>query len=177
MKKFLFSLALLFSVALWCSICCAGDYKLGYVSIQKAVIDSLAGKEAMAKFQEVVKEMEDDILREKAEIEKLGEVLQKQSMMLTDDIRREKEKDFLRRKRDYERQVKDSQGEVQLKEAELTNDILEDLIPIVQKYGKENNYSIIFEKADRVLLYASDALDITDKIIAIYDAQYKKGKK
>jgi Skp family chaperone for outer membrane proteins len=54
---------------------------------------------------------------------------------------------------------------------------LEDLIPIVQKYGKENNYSIIFEKADRVLLYASDALDITDKIIAIYDAQYKKGKK
>jgi outer membrane protein len=147
------------------------------VAIQIAVIESAAGKDTMAKFQEEIKAIENTILKEKASIEKLGEVLQKQSMMLTDSVRREKEKDFLRKQRDYERQVKDSKSEVQLKEAELTNDILQDLIPIIQEYGKKNGFTIIFEKNERNILYASDAIDLTAKVTAIYDAQYNKNKK
>ncbi len=174
MKKIVCSVSLTVAFMLVCSAGLAADYKLGYVSIQKAVSDSIAGKEAMEQFAGEVKRMEESLLKEKEEIEKLGEVIQKQSMMLTDEVRREKEKDFLRRKRDYERQVEDSKTEIQIKEAELTNDILEDLIPIVKKYGEDNKYSIIFEKNDRTLLYVSEALDLTDKIMAIYDKQYQK---
>ena len=162
------------AVFMLCSASSAGEYKFGYVSIQKAVTESVAGKKALDKFGEQVKQTEQDLLKEKEDIEKLGEMIQKQSMMLTDEVRREKEKEFLRRQRDYERLVKDSKTELQIKEAELTNDILEDLLPIVQKYGKDNKYSIIFEKSERVLLYADEALNLTDKIIAIFDAQYQK---
>ena len=177
MKKQLFTAAFLLAVLLISNKSFAEDYKFGYVAIQIAVVESAAGKDTMAKFQEDIKAIEDTILKEKASIEKLGEVLQKQSMMLTDSVRREKEKDFLRRQRDYERQVKDSKSEVQLKEAELTNDILQDLIPIIQEYGKKNGYTIIFEKNERNILYASDAIDLTAKVTAIYDAQYNKNKK
>ena len=177
MKKQLVVTAFLFATLLISNSSFAGEYKFGYVAIQTAVVESAAGKDTMAKFQEEIKQIEDTILKEKASIEKLGEVLQKQSMMLTESVRREKEKDFLRRQRDYERQVKDSKSEVQLKEAELTNDILQDLIPIIQEYGKKNDYTIIFEKNDRNILYASEAIDLTAKVIAIYDAQYNKNKK
>jgi len=177
MKRFLMTAAILVPLLIISSKSFAGDYKFGYVAIQKAVIESAAGKDAMAKFQKDVKEIEDTILKEKASIEKLGEVLQKQSMMLTDSVRREKEKDYIRKQRDYERQVKDSKSEVQLKEAELTNDILEDLLPIIQKYGKDNGYTVVFEKNERNILYASDSIDLTDKVIAIFDAQYNKNKK
>ncbi len=174
MKKSFCAVSILISVFMVCSVCAAADYKLGFVDIQKAVTESLAGKAANDRFTEEAEKMKDDILKEKESIEKLGEVLQKQSMMLTDDVRREKEKDFLRRQRDYERQVKDSKTELQIKEAELTNDILEKLLPVVKKFGKDNGFSIIFEKSERMVLYADDALDLTDKIIAIYDAQYRK---
>ncbi len=177
MKKQLFTAAFLLAVILISNKSFAGESKFGYVAIQIAVIESAAGKDTMAKFQEEIKAIENTILKEKASIEKLGEVLQKQSMMLTDSVRREKEKDFLRRQRDYERQVKDSKSEVQLKEAELTNDILQDLIPIIQEYGKKNGFTIIFEKNERNILYASDAIDLTAKVTAIYDAQYNKNKK
>lgn len=177
MKKQLFTTAFLFAVLLISNKSFAEESKFGYVAIQIAVIESAAGKDTMAKFQEEIKAIEDTILKEKASIEKLGEVLQKQSMMLTDSVRREKEKDFLRRQRDYERQVKDSKSEVQFKEAELTNDILQDLIPIIQEYGKKNGYTIIFEKNERNILYASDAINLTAKVTAIYDAQYNKNKK
>ncbi len=151
----------------------AADLKIAYVDIQKAVADSTAGKNAGERFKADVKKAEDSLMKEKNEVEKLGETLEKQSAMLSEDTRREKEKDFLRRKRDYERLLKDQQTELQIKEAELKNEILGSLIPIIQKYGKENGYSIIFGKSDVLLLYASDSLDITDKIIAIYDAEAK----
>jgi len=151
----------------------AADLKIAYVDIQKAVGESSAGKNAGERFKGDVKKAEDSLMKEKNEVEKLGESLEKQSAMLSEDSRREKEKDFLRRKRDYERLLKDQQTELQIKEAELKNEILGGLIPIIQKYGKENGYSIIFGKSDVLLLYASEALDITDKITAIFDAEYK----
>ncbi len=177
MKKIIISVSFVLAVFMFCSFCSAGEYKFGYIDIQKAVTESLAGKEAMQKFEGEVKKMEEEILQDKDEVEKLGEIIKKQSMLLTDDVRREKEKDYLRKQRDFERKVKDSKTELQIKEAEFTNDILEDLIPIVQKYGKENNYSIIFQNEVRVLLYVSDALDLTEKIMSIYDAQFQKEKK
>jgi outer membrane protein len=160
-----------------CSSAGAQNFKFGYVDIQRAVTESAAGKDAMEKFKGTVSRMEAAILAEKEQIERLGETMQKQSMMLTDDIRREREKELLRRQRDYERQVKDSQTELQIKEAELTNDILEELLPIIQKYGKDNNFTIIFEKSDKVLLYAVDSLNVTDAVLALFDAQYTKRKK
>lgn len=151
----------------------AADLKIAYVDIQKAVADSKAGKNAGDRFQRDVKKAEDSLMKEKNAVEKMGEALEKQNAMLSADSRREKEKDFLRRKRDYERMLKDQQTELQIKEAELKNEILGGLIPIIQQYGKENGYSIIFGKSDVLLLYASDALDITDKITKIYDSKYK----
>lgn len=172
-----------FAAAIACTVLMFGmpaagaDYKIGYVDIQRAVSESIAGKEASERFKTEVKKAEDSLLKEKNEVEKLGEALEKQSVMLTEDVRREREKDFLRRKRDYERMLKDQQTELQIKEAELKNDILESLLPIIQQYGKENGFSIIFGKSDVLLLYASDALDITDKIVALYDEAYKNSPK
>ena len=172
MKKCI--LAALISMAFcWTSAVQAADLKIAYVDIQKAVGDSVAGKNAGERFKGDVKKAEDSLMKEKNEVEKLGETLEKQNAMLSEDTRREKEKDFLRRKRDYERLLKDQQTELQIKEAELKNEILGGLIPIIQKYGKENGYSIIFGKSDVLLLYASESLDITDKITTIYDAEYK----
>ncbi|MCP4713801.1 MAG: OmpH family outer membrane protein [Deltaproteobacteria bacterium] len=174
MKKAGIFACLVMIACLYCTAASATDYKIGYVAIQKAVTESLAGKEAMKRFEVDVKQLEEDLLKEKADIEKLGEMLQKQSMMLTDDVRRSKEKDFLKRQRDYERSVKDTKTDIQIKEAELTNEILEDLLPLITKYGKDNGYSVVFEKNERILLYAAEALDLTDKIIALFDAKHNK---
>ncbi len=177
MKKYFITGAIVCAAFLAVSVCSAADLKIAYFDIQKAVAESTAGKSAGEKFKGDVKKAEDSLMKEKNAVEKLGETLEKQSAMLSEDARREKEKDFLRRKRDYERMLKDQQTELQIKEAELKNEILSVLIPIIQKYGKENGYSIIFGKSDVVLLYASDSLDITEKIIAIFDSEYKNKPK
>jgi len=174
MKKRVWLAAGIVAGALICSPAMAAENKFGYVSIQKAATESVAGKEATGKLNEQFNQARENLATDEAEIKKLEEALNKQGMMLTDKVRREKLKEYLRRKRNFERSVKDAEAELQLKEEELKDEILEDLIPIVQKYGKENGFTFIFEKDRSSMLFALDELDITDKVIAIYDAQYKK---
>lgn len=174
MKKTLLSLMLTGALLAGVTICNAAELKIGYVNIQRAVAESKAGKAANEKFTVEANRIRDDIMKEKESIEQAAEMLQKQSAMLTEDVRRSKELDMARRQRDYERMVEDQKGELQLKEAQLTGEILEQLIPIVRDYGKKHEFSIIFERSERVLLYAADSLDLTDKVIAIIDAGFQK---
>ena len=68
MKKVLFIAAALFTVFVYCSSAMAEEYKLGYVDIQKAVMESIAGKEAMVSFEDEVKKMEEAIKKIKVVI-------------------------------------------------------------------------------------------------------------
>jgi outer membrane protein len=176
MKKTLLSLMLSIALIAGATICTAAELKIGYVNIQRAVGESKSGKAANEKFTVEAGRIRDDIMKEKESIESAAEMLQKQSAMLTEDVRRSKELDMGRRQRDFERMVEDQKAELQLKEAQLTGEILEQLIPKVRDYGKKHGFSIIFERSERVLLYANQSLDLTDKIIAILDAGAQKKK-
>jgi outer membrane protein len=176
MKKTLLSLMLSIALIAGATICTAAELKIGYVNIQRAVGESKSGKAANEKFTVEAGRIRDDIMKEKESIESAAEMLQKQSAMLTEDVRRSKELDMGRRQRDFERMVEDQKAELQLKEAQLTGEILEQLIPIVRNYGKKHGFSIIFERSERVLLYADQSLDLTDKIIAILDSGAQKKK-
>jgi len=57
------------------------------------------------------------------------------------------------------------------KDAELTQKILADIQQILQKFAASEKYSILLEK--RAALVTDEGLDVTDKIIKIYDAQKK----
>jgi outer membrane protein len=174
MKKNLLSLMIATALLAGAAVCGATEMKIGYVDIQRAVMESKSGKAANEKFTAEASRVKDELLKEKEKIEQAAEMLQKQSAMLTDDVRRSKELDMARRQRDYERMVEDQKGELQLKEAQLTGEILEELIPIVRDYGKKHGFSIIFERSERVVLHIDPALDLTDKIIAILDAGSQK---
>jgi outer membrane protein len=174
MKQFKVVVGSVLMVLLAGSIVLAEEYKIGFVDLQRALNESSAGKQAKEKFTAEVKRAESDIMRRKEEVEKLGASLEKQSSMLKDEARADKEKQFIQMQKDYERKVKDAKDELQIKDAQLTKGILEDLVTIIKNYGKENKYTIIFEKSETVLLYATESIDLTEKILSLYDSQAKK---
>jgi outer membrane protein len=177
MKQFTVVVGSLLFALLASSIVSAEEYKIGFVDLQRALNESSTGKQAKEKFTAEVKKVEADIMRKKEEVEKLGASLEKQSSMLKDEARAEKEKQFIQMQKDYERKVKDAKDDLQIKDAQLTKGILEDLVTIIKKYGKENKYTIIFEKSETVLLYAAESIDLTVKILALYDSQSSAKKR
>jgi outer membrane protein len=147
--------------------------EIGYVDLQKALNTSISGKEARKNFSNKVKKTQNLLEAKQKELKELKDSLEKQSFILSEDARNEKEREYQNRMRDYQRLIKDSQEELKREEAEMVKKIYKELRVVVDKIGKKGNYTIIFEKNASAILYASDTVDLTDDVIKAYDEQKK----
>jgi len=97
--------------------------------------------------------------------------------MLNEETFSTKEKEYQSKLRDFKRLYQESQDELKVKDNEAVKDILENLVRVVQEYGKEKGYTFIFEKSESALLFSDETREVTEEIIKIYDQQYlAKGK-
>ncbi len=56
---------------------------------------------------------------------------------------------------------------------EKSRNISMNLQKLIQKVGADEGYTFILEKNETIVLYTSKAIDITDRIIKLFDAQKK----
>lgn len=145
--------------------------KIGFIDIQRAITESQAGKRAKEKFQAQVKKVEADLLKEKLEIERLKNDLDKKAPLLRDDERRNLEADLQRRYVNYQRTMADYQQELRQREGEMTGDILRDLEKIVDELGKREKFTLILERSQ--ILYSDHGIDITNRVIEAYNSRTK----
>jgi outer membrane protein len=145
--------------------------KIGFVDIQRAITESNAGKRAKERFQAQVKKAESDLLKEKSELERLKNDLDKKGPLLKDEEKRNLEGDLQRRFVNYQRGMQDLQQELRQKENEMTGDILRELEKIVTEVGKAEKFTLILERTQ--ILYTDQAIDITNRVIEVYNSRSK----
>jgi outer membrane protein len=172
------AVSLLFAFALiLSSSAIAQDLKIGYVDLRLALNESEAGKKAKADLESMIKIKQAAIDEKGKSIEKLKGDLEKQASVLSEEARKSKEEEIERHIRDYQRLVQDAQTEVKKKESELTGTILKELREIIDKIGKEENYTLILENVEGLILYSKKDIDLTEKVIKAYnETKAKKGK-
>jgi outer membrane protein len=141
--------------------------KIGFVNIQKAISESKAGERARKRFEGDIKSKEAALVKEKQAIERMKRDLDKKALLLKADERLKVQREFQRRVRDYERQMTDAQEELQVKEREMTAEILKGLQTIVQEIGKSRKFTLILDRSQ--LLYTDKGIDITNDVIQLYN--------
>lgn len=152
----------------------AETLKIGYVDLQRALNESEAGKKAKDAFKGEMTRMEQKLERNKAEVQKLGEELEKKMTILRDEERDSLERDYRQKLRDFERLYKDSQQELKIKDRDLTGRILEELREIILDIGQQGSYTVILEGNNTVVLYGAKTIDLTEQVIQTYN---QKGSK
>jgi len=157
----------------WFGSVLAAELKVAYVDIQKAVNESNAGKEAKKAITKDVEKFQHIAADKQKELQTLKESLDKQALMLTPDARANKEKEYQNKLREFQRWGEDTQNEVNQKRMEMERNISVALIKVIQKIGADEGYTVILEKNESIVLYASKTIDITDRVIKAYDAQKK----
>jgi len=156
------------------SIIHARELKIGYVDMNRALNECDEGKKAIAILEKMVKEKQEIIRKKEEEIKKLDEEISRQSSILNPDALREKQDERERLMRDYRRMVKDSQEEVEKKRQDFMEKILKQLRETAQQIGKEEGYTIIFEKVASGIVYIPKEFDLTDKLIKRFNEISKK---
>src|SRR5258706_12215448 len=81
----------------------AQEPKIGYVDLQRALNESEAGKKAKEEFKVQVDKLQVDLKKQRDEIDRLKEQIEKKSLVLKEEERRNLEKDYEKRLRDFER--------------------------------------------------------------------------
>ncbi|MFH1624331.1 MAG: OmpH family outer membrane protein [Pseudomonadota bacterium] len=147
---------------------------IGYVDLQRALNMSDAGKEAKRLFSQKVRKAQETVEAKQEELKRLKDSIEKQSLILKGDAKRERERAYQKELRDYQRFIKDSQEELKREEAEMSQDIISELGKVVERIGKEGNYVLILEKTRSAVLYASDTVDLTGTVIKAYNEQRKQ---
>ena len=163
------------ALALLCTLAAGAraDMKLGYVDLQRALNESDAGKSAKERFKVQVDRLQVDLKKKKDALDSMKEQLEKKASVMKPEEARNLESDYQKKLRDFERAYKDSQGELQQKDNELTVELLKELQVVIEEFGKEQSYSIILEQSSSSVLYGSPDLDLTEQIIARYNARKK----
>ena len=153
----------------------AAATRIVYVDVQKVLVRSVAGLAAREQLEREKVAMQKDVDNRRVEVEKLREELEKKGLVLTADAKREKEETLQRKIRDLRRLSEDLQKELQAKEQQLTQRILQDLTGLIEKIGKDKGLLMVLERRSAGVIYGDPEADITDEIIRAFDQE--KGRK
>ena len=146
-----------------------GVVKIGVFNLQKAINDSKKGQAAKSRLVSKFDRLNKQLQAEEAEIKKLQQDMDRQASMLSYEARTEKEKTLRRKMRDFQDHYNDATKEMQKEEMEATKPIVEELLKIAADIGKERGYTLIMESQKAGIVYAPDALDITEDVVKQLD--------
>ena len=144
--------------------------RVAVIDVQKVLTQSTAGKAAYEK----LKKMQDDKMQQaKAmdeELKKLDADIATKRLSLSEDKLTEMQKSLADKRINMQRYAQDAEREIgEARDRELM--ALEGKIkPVIDALGKEMGLAAIFNKFESGLVYASDAIDITDTVIQRFNA-------
>lgn len=156
---------------------CADVAKIGTVNFEKIFNSSAAGKAVKNQINEEGRGMNADLEKIQKDIKELQDLLSKaDSAGVMDESAKENKRWELERKIDEVKALKKRYDrKIQELQVRLINGVRKDVLGIIAEYGKKEGYLMIIE--DINVVYTPKTLDITDKIIQLYDTQYSKKSK
>jgi outer membrane protein len=146
----------------------AQDGKIGYIDSIKIFAEYQETQDAERIYRQEVDQWTAQKQRMEQDIVKLRDELQAQSLMLSEEKKKEKKLELERKMAEYQQFMDEIFGDDGLaaqRNRELTQPIVEKINRILEDLGKEQGYSIIFDVANANIVYANKALDLTDVVL------------
>ncbi len=178
MKKFLAVALSVVFVFSFVSIAEA-ELKVGVVDLYRVLNESEEGKKAVNELQSMLDSRQKTLEEKQKKIQTLKEEYEKKKAVLSEDARKSKEDEIDRLARELQRTAADYQVELQKKQNEITQSLLKEIRQVINEFAQKEGYNLIIEKAEPLIIYVTPEVEITDKIINIFNqkSSASKGKK
>lgn len=169
MKKFLVTIALA-ALAAPMFAQNAAPQRVAVIDYQKVLLTSVAGKATSEKFKKLVEDREAQGQKLQGEIKKLEDDINGKKMSLSEEKLSDMQKQLSDKRIALQRYGQDAQRELEEAEDREMAALQSKVLPVITAIGKEMGLAAVFSKFQSGLLYASDAIDITDTVIKRFDA-------
>lgn len=146
----------------------AQDIKIGYVDLQRALNQVDEGRKAKSRLEKEFEKKQSMLDKKQTQVKELKEQLDS-GMMLSEEAKQKKAVELQKQLAELQQLYMKMQRDLAQKEAEATQKIFKKMGKIVEKIAEEKDYDLILEKTESSVLYANDAMDLTDELIKRYD--------
>ncbi len=165
-----------FSVSLVQAAAEGGALNIGMVDLQFALQNVEAGKQAKSQLEKEMLAKKQLIEKTQASLQKEMEEADKNAAIMNEAARAKKNAELQKKIAAFQKTYQDSQMDMQKRERELTQPIIEELRTIVQGLAKAQNLQLVLEKNSGAVLFVKDERDITKEVVEAFNSR-KKGKK
>jgi len=160
------------AVMIWTTGALAADGAIAVVDFQRILDESAAGKAAQATINKKGKEMETDLKTRGGELEEMKQQLQREALVMSREMREQKERDFRIKLNDFKEMQKEFAQTAREMQLRAMAEIREGVDKIAAAIGEEEGFRLIIEKQEAGVLYMPASIDLTARVIERYDAAY-----
>lgn len=168
MKLFLTLAAVMMTASL-----ASADFKLAYVDVQKAIEKSSAGKKAKEDMKKEAEKKNKDLEKKKADVDKMREDIEKKRSVLSEEAFGKRAAELQEEMQKFNVLAQKAQQELQKKEADLLQPIVEKMKKVIATLAKDKGLSMVIQSNQnaQIVLFATPESDITEDVVKAFDKE------
>jgi len=145
--------------------------KVGIIAFQNAIISTKDGQKAAAELTAKFAPRKSDLEKKQSTIAQLQDQLRKGTNTMSEDAKQKLMREIDQNTKSLNRETEDAQAELDQEQNKIMQELGQRIIAVIDKYAKENGYSLIVDVSSQQtpVIYAANSIDITQDIIALYD--------
>ena len=137
--------------------------KFAFINSKVLLEQSPQAIAANTELQKLFGEREQNLRDLAKNIQEMEKTYQTDRAIMSDEQKNKAEDNIVQNKRRFQFEQQSLKEDVQAKQRELLQQVQSDIKSVIQAYGESQGYDFIF--TDASIAFASDAVDITDKIL------------
>ena len=149
----------------------AAPVKLGVIDIQAAIIQTKDGQKAAADLKTKFGPKQSELEKKQNDIQQLQATLSKGSNAMSDEAKQKTMREIDAKNTSLKRDTEDANADLEQEQQRIMGDLGGKMISVLNKYATDNGYAMVIDISSQQtpVLFASNTIDITRDIIAMYD--------
>ncbi|MFP8873723.1 MAG: OmpH family outer membrane protein [Myxococcota bacterium] len=147
----------------------AEPVKIGVIDLQQAVVSTEDGRKVREELEAKAQAAQKQLQPKLQKFQELQAEVQEMQHVLSQEALQKRQFDLMEMQGQIENEGRGLEQQLKLDEARLMAPLQEKFGTVVERIGKEKDFSLILLRGSPGLAYAREALDITDLVIAEFD--------
>jgi outer membrane protein len=159
------------SAAAWAQT--APALKIGVFDANRVSEETDEGKRIAAKLSAFGDKKKADLAAKEKEISDLRAQLDSQNLSLSPEKMQQMQKDVQKKGLELQQAQESARSEFQIEVSEAQNKFQEQLIRVINQFGRDEGFTIVLERSTGGVAFASESVDITTAIVDKFNEMVK----
>ncbi|MGH9365154.1 MAG: OmpH family outer membrane protein [Thermoanaerobaculia bacterium] len=142
-----------------------GPARMAVIDVERLIRESAMGREAFGRVKKLNDQKKDEADKLAKELRDMEQKLADQGQSMTDDKRDALQKQYQEKAIAYKRFNDDAQRVLEEAQKKELEGLEKRVLPVIQTVGKEKGYTLIFNKFQSGIVFADEAVDVTDDVL------------